>query len=212
MARNVAAGIVLALLVVTSGCVGFLSGPVSFSASAATVNDAALEQTGYEHNRTRDLTVTRNFSVAGQSKRVEVTNKLSEYHRSVGVPGVGERRVAAFVTFASPQVDVLGQSFNPLSKYDNRQLAEQFTAQLKSVGNLRKVGEREATMLGKTTTVTKFEATVTTVGGLEFDANVHVTKVKHGDDYVVAIAVHPKRLSGHQSKVDTLIEGVEHEQ
>lgn len=210
MARRVAAGIVFALLVVTSGCTGALSGPVTFSATEASVSDAALEETGYEHNRTKDLTVTREFSAAGQTKEVEVTNKLSEYQQDVGVSGVAEQRVAVFVTLSSPQVDVLGKSFNPLSKYDNSQLAQTFTSQYDSVGNLQKVSERERTMLGESTTVTKFEATVTTVAGVQFDANVHVTKVEHDGDIVVALAVYPQKLSGQQSKVDTLIAGVEH--
>ena len=212
MAHRVAAGIVLAFLIVTSGCVGALSGAVTFSASAATVNDAALEETGYEHNRTKDLTVTREFSAAGQTKEVEVTNKLAEYHQSVGVSGVAEQRVAAFITLSSPQVNVLGKSFNPLAEYDNRQLAQTFTSQYDSVGNLEPVGERELTMLGKSTTVTKFETTVTTVAGIQFDANVHVTKVKHDGDVVVALAVYPQKLGDQQSKVDALVEGIEHGQ
>jgi hypothetical protein len=210
MTRRVAAGAVLALLVVTSGCTGFLSGPVTFSATEATVSDAALEETGYEHNRTDKKVVSRTFEKAGQSKEVEVTNWISEYHKRVGLPGVGEKKVAVFATFTSPQVDVLGKSFNPLSKYDNRELAEQFTAQLDSVEDVREVDSSERTMLGETTKVTKFEATVTTATGIEFDAYVHVTKVKHEGDYVVALAVYPQQLGSQDENVARLLEGVEH--
>lgn len=210
MARNVAAGALVALLVVTGGCVGVLSGPVTFSATEATVSDAALESTGYEHNRTEELTVNRTFSAAGQTKDVEVTNWISEYHRTVGIEGIAERRAAVFAVFASPKVSVLGQSFNPLDEYDNRELARQFTVQLESVGELDEVGNRTLTVLGTDAEVTKFEATVTTTAGFRFDAAVHVTKVEHGDDYVGAVAVYPEQLPGQQSAVNELLRGVEH--
>ena len=211
MNRNLLAGVLVAALVVTSGCTGVLSGPVTFSASEATVSDAALEETGYQHNRTDKMEVSRTFTAAGQSKEVEVTNWISEYHQKAGLPGVGEKKVAVFATFASPKVEVLGKSFNPLSKYDNRQLAERFTTQLDSVNDVRKVDSRNRTMLGQSTEVTKFEASVQTTTGVEFDAYIHVTKVEHGDDFVVALAVYPQKLSGQSDKVSRLLDGVEHE-
>ncbi|NEU56912.1 DUF6517 family protein [Halorussus sp. MSC15.2] len=210
MARRVVAGVLVAVLVVSSGCTGVLSGPVTFSATEATVSDAALEETGYEHNSTEKMELSRTVSAAGQSKEVEVTNWISEYHKTVGLPGVGEQKAAVFVTFSSPQVEVLGKSLNPLDKYDNRQLAQQFTSQLRSVNNVRQVGAQNRTMLGKSTRVTKFEATVTTATGVEFDAYVHVTKVKHEGDFVVALAVYPQKLPGQSDAVSRLLRGVQH--
>jgi hypothetical protein len=210
MTRSVAAGTLLALLLVTSGCVGFLSGPVTFSATEATVNEDALEATGFEHNRTEEMRVEREFSAAGQTKEVEVTNWISEYHKTVGLPGLDEQEVGVFATFASPQVEVLGQSFNPLADYDNRQLAEQFTTLLDSVDEVREVDSRNRTMLGTSTEVTKFEATVTTQTGIQFDAYLHVTKVEHEGDHVVALAVYPQQLGDQGDTVAQLLEGVEH--
>jgi hypothetical protein len=204
------AGVSLAILLVLGGCTGFLSGPVTFSASQATVSDDALEETGYQHNSTEAKNVSRTFSAAGQSKEVEVTNWISEYHNRAGLPGVGEQKVAVFATFSSPQVEVLGQSFNPLAKYDDRQLAQQFTSQLDSVSGVRKVSSQNRTMLGKTTAVSKFEASVTTATGVEFDAYLHVTKVKQEGDFVVAIGVYPQKLPDQEQKVYRLIRGVQH--
>jgi outer membrane lipopolysaccharide assembly protein LptE/RlpB len=210
MTHRVAAGTLLAVLIVASGCVGMLSGPVTFSASKATVSDAALEETGFEHNRTDQMTATREFSAAGQSKEVEVTNWISEYHRNIGLSGAAEQEVAVFATFASPQVEVVGKSFNPLAKYENRQLAEQFTARLDSVENVRQVDSRQRSMLGRSTEVTKFEATVTTAAGVQFDAYLHVTKVEHDGDHVVALAVYPQQFGDRGETVAKLLDGVEH--
>lgn len=210
MSRHAVAGVALAALLVLSGCTGVLSGPVSFSASQATVSDAALEETGYQHNSTQAMNVSRTFEAAGQSKEVEVTNWISEYHQRVGLPGVGEQKVAVFAAFSSPQVEILGTSFNPLAKYDDRQLAQRFTSQLDSVSGVREVGSQNRTMLGKTTEVSKFEASVTTATGIEFDAYLHVTKVKHEGDIVVAVGVYPQQLPGQEENVYRLIRGVEH--
>jgi hypothetical protein len=210
MARSGVAGVLLAVLVVTSGCTGVLSDPVSFSASKATVSDAALDATGYEHRRTDRMGVNRTFSAAGQEKKVEVTNWISEYDRQVGLPGVGEKRAAMFVTFASPKVEVLGKSFNPLAEYDDRRVAERFVDQLARVGNLREVETRNRTMLGTATEVTKFETNVRTAGGVEFDAYLHLTTVEHEGDVVVAVAVYPRLLSGQDEKVGRLLEGIQH--
>ncbi|UPV99874.1 DUF6517 family protein [Halorussus gelatinilyticus] len=210
MTRRAVAGVSLAVLLVLGGCTGFLSGPVSFTASQATVSDAALEETGYQHNSTTAMNVSRTFSAAGQSKEVEVTNWISEYHQRVGLPGVGQQKVAVFATFSSPQVDILGKSFNPLDKYSDRQLAQRFTSQLDSVSGVREVGSQNRTMLGKTTEVSKFEASVTTAAGVQFDAYLYVTKVKHEGDFVVAVGVHPQKLPGQEQKIYRLLRGVEH--
>lgn len=210
MTRRGVAGLAVILLVVTSGCTGLFSGPVSFSASQATVSDAALNDTQYEHNRTHNLTVERTFEAAGQSKTVKVTNWISEYHKSVEVPGVGTQKVAVFATFTSPQVELLGQSFNPLAKFSNKQLAEKFTEQLNAVNNLQQVSTHNRTVLGKQTTVTKFKAQVTTQAGVTFDAYVHVTKVEHNGDHVVAIAVYPQRLPNEGDTVKRLLDGLTH--
>ncbi|UPV73840.1 DUF6517 family protein [Halorussus limi] len=210
MTRRAVAGVSLAVLLVLGGCTGFLSGPVTFSATEATVSDAALEDTGYQHNSTEKMEVSRTFSAAGQSKEVGVTNWISEYHQRVGLPGVGQQKVAVFATFTSPKVEILGKSFNPLEKYDDRQLAQQFTSQLDSVSGVRQVSSQNRTMLGKTTEVSKFEASVTTATGIEFDAYLHVTKVEHQGDFVVAVGVYPQKLPGQEQKVYRLIRGVQH--
>ena len=208
MNRTLAAAL-LALFVVTAGCTGVLSGPITVSASEASVDDAALGETGYEHDRTERMNVSRTVSAAGQSRNVTATNWISEYHASVGIEGVAEQPVAAFVVFSSPNVEVLGQSFNPLAQFNDRQLAETFTSRLDRVGNVQQVGSRNQTMLGQSTEVSEFEADVTTATGIQFDATLHVTRVKHDGDFVVAVGVHPQQLDG-EGDVNRLLEGVQH--
>jgi hypothetical protein len=57
--------------------------------------------------------------------------------------------------------------------------------------------------------VTKFDGEAS-IGGSSVDVYVHVTKVKHDGDFVVAIAIYPQALDGEQETVDELLAGLEH--
>jgi len=210
MDRRVTVAVVFAALVATSGCLGFLSGPVTFSASKATVSDDALQQTEYEEAAVNSSEITRKFSAAGQSKNVTVTNWVAMYERNVDVPVLGERRAAVFGAFASPEVSVLGQTFNPIKDYSDRRLASLAQQQYSGLTIGESVGTRDVETLNQTASVSKFEGTATLSGGQSVDVYVHVTKVKHDGDFVVAVAIYPQRLDGEQQKVDELLAGLEH--
>jgi hypothetical protein len=115
-----------------------------------------------------------------------------------------------FRLVSTPAVEVAGQSYNPVGDYSNDRLAR-FAAEQSgslSAAGLERVSSRRVLVLGTETTVTKY-ATTTTIGGQEVDVFVHVTKVRDGDDYVVAIGVYPRAVD-QESEVLTLLRSVEH--
>lgn len=209
MNRQTTVAVALALLVATTGCLGILDGATEFSASAATVSDSALTDTDYEEVSVESSEVQREFSAGGQSKNVTVTNHVAMYERTVSVAGLTEQRAAVFSAFASPEVSVVGQSFNPINDYSNKELANLAQEQYDSLTIGDEVGTRSMTVLEESSEVSKFEGTAS-IDGQEVDVYVHVTKVKHDGDFVVGIAIHPQQLDGEQEKVDTLLEGLEH--
>lgn len=210
MHRRTAVAVALAALLATSGCLGVLGGDdLSFSASQATVSEDALQETGYEEVRVNESVITREFSVAGQSRNVTVTNWVAMYERTVDVPVLGERRAAVFGAFASPEVSVLGQSFNPIADYSERELANLAQQQYSGLSIGQTASTRNVTVLNETTEVTKFEGSAE-IGGQSVDVFVHVTKVKHDGDHVVAVAIYPQNLNGEQERVDALLTGLEH--
>jgi hypothetical protein len=211
MTRRTTVAVVLTVLVVSSGCLGILSGPVTFSASKATPGDQALEATGYEEANVSKSTISRTFSVADQSKDVEVTNWIATYERTVSIPGAGEQRAAVFSTFSTPQVEVLGQTFNPIDDYSNEDLARQAQDQYGSLSIGNSVGERQVTVLNQSTTVTTFEGQASLQAGQSVDVYIEVTRVKHEGDIVVAVAIYPQQLDGEQQRVNTLLAGLEHD-
>jgi len=210
MHRRTAVAVALAALIATSGCLGVLGGDgLSFSASQATVSEDALQATGYEEVSVNESEISREFSAGGQSRNVTVTNWVAMYERSVSVPVLGERRAAVFGAFASPGVSILGQSFNPIDDYSERDLAQLAQQQYDGLSVGQTASTRNMTVLDESTTVTKFEGSAT-IGGQSVDVYVHVTKVKHDGDHVVAVAIYPQALDGEQEHVDELLTGLEH--
>ena len=210
MHRRTAVAVAFAVLLATSGCLGILGGDgAEVSASQATVSEDALQETGYEEVSVNESEVTREFSAAGQSRNVTVTNWVAMYERTVDVPVIGEQRAAVFGAFASPEVSVLGKSFNPIEDYSERDLAELAQQQYDGLSVGQTASTREATVLNESTTVTKFEGTAE-ISGQSVDVYVHVTKVKHDGDHVVAVAIYPQDLDGEQERVDALLDGLEH--
>jgi hypothetical protein len=210
MDRKLIAGALLTTLVLTSGCLGFILGDaLEFSASKATVNDNALSETGYQQSKVESIEANRTFEAGGQSREVEVTNWVAQYDKSIGIDGVGEGTVAKFVVVSSPEVEVASKSFNPLAKFDNAELVRRFVSGYGNVNDIRAVGSRNVTMLGTETKVSEFTATART-HGVNVDVTIQATKVKHGSDWIVVLAVYPDRLD-QSDDVTRLMKGVRHE-
>ena len=210
--RRGAAVVAVALLLVTSGCIGFLTGsePLEFSAEPATVSGSAATDAGYEYNGTRELTVNRSFDVGGQERRVIATNQISDYRKSMDLGPLGNAEVGVFNVVTTPAVEIAGQTLNPIGSYSNARLVEFVQQQYSGLGDIQRVSEQNITVQGTETAVTKFSATAT-IQGQEIDVFIHVTKYRSGDDFVVAIGVYPQQLEGsEESNVLSMMRAIDH--
>lgn len=209
-ARKRVAVLAVGLVMLTAGC-GFITGQeaLAFSATPATVSEQTLSETEYESVNVTDEVVTRNFSAAGQTRQVEVTNQLAQYERQVDLGPLGSKRAAVFVAFASPEVEVATQTFNPIADMSEREVLRQFESQYEGLSVGSRVDSRNVTVLGQSTAVEKYEGTAE-LAGSEVDVYVHATKVEHEGDHVVSVAVYPQRLDGEEQAVVTLLQGLEH--
>mgnify|MGYP000209318082 FL=1 len=211
--RAAAAAVALAVLTTTAGC-GFILGSeaLAFAATPATVSDAALDDAGYERTDVRAQQVNRTFEAAGQSREVQVTNQLATYEKGVDLSavGLGRQRAAVFVAFSTPQVEIAGQTFNPIAEMSNRELLAQFESSYSGLSVGERVDSRQVTMLGESTTIERYEGEAT-LGGSQVPVYVEVVaRVAHDGDFVVALAVYPQALSGERENVVRLVEGVDH--
>ena len=207
MDRRTLAVLGLALLVALSGCSLLTADTLEFSASQATVSDAAAADAGYEEVAVERQTANRTFSAAGQEREVRLTNWVATYQRDLGVgtsPAPGTVAV-----FATPEVSIAGQTLNPIGSMSDRELLETVLGQYGDVSDVSEQGTRTVRVLGSESTVVAFDATVR-YQGQPVDVTIHLTRVNHGGDYVVAVGVHPALMSADQAGVDTMFEGIEH--
>lgn len=206
----------------TAGCldgVPFLgSGALEFQASASTVPESVLESTGYREETRRDMVVERTFEAADQRQKVVVTNRLVEYAKgldlgAVGVPASGEFRAAIVTALTTPQVEVLGRTFNPVADMESAQLAGIVQDSYEGIERIQQAGEGTATVAGKSTTVGTFEAEADLVGaGVTVDLTLHIGEaVEAGSDLIVAVGGYPSVLEDEEREhVFTMFENIEH--
>jgi hypothetical protein len=213
MTASARTGAILAVcaLLTTTGCLGVLTGSDSlgFTASEASVEQAALDSTGYElvdqvtNNRTKD------FSVGGQTRTVEVSNERYAYNRSVDLQLLGEKDLAQVHVLATPAVEIAGKTFNPVGDWSNRKLVRQVSSTYEGLGNVEHVGNRSVSVLGGERTVGKFAATAP-VAGQQIDVYVHITKFRHGDDFLVLVGVHPQNVPDEDDRVNVMFGNTTH--
>lgn len=201
----------LAVLLVTSGCTGFLTGEEAlvFEAEPAVADDAVASDAGYGTDGPRERPVNRTFDVAGQSRTVRVVNQVTTYEKRLDLPVVEDVRLGAFSVVSSPAVEIAGREFNPLADYSTERLVRMAGSDYGGFDDVERVSARTATVLGRETEVIKY-ATTARVDGASVEVYVHVTRVRHGDDYVVAVGVYPRQLSGEEANVSELMRSIEH--
>jgi len=212
LSRRAFGGLVSGAIVAGSGCLGFILGDEAqeFEASPVTASDASLEETEYEQandDETRKQEVSRTFSAADQEREVVAVNYMSEYERSVSFLGM-EQRAAVFVAFSTPQVDILGKTFNPIEEMSNRELIQQVQGRYEGMEVGDEVETADVDTLGETVEVSKFEGQAD-LDGTSVDVYIHIGQVKHDGDFVVPIGVYPQDVD-QEANVVTLIEDLKH--
>lgn len=198
----------------TAGCLDTLLGgeTPSFSASPATVAEATLERTGYEHRGTTVDERRKEFGAGPASQTVRVRNYRSQYVRSVEIPGVVSAPAALFVAFTSPKVRVLGGTFNPLDDLSTLEILERAIAGSPAYSFVSLDGAQATftvDVLGKPREFTSYEGRAELLG-VGLDITIRIGKLRHDGDFVVLVGVYPERLFWEGSRVRRLARGVQH--
>ncbi len=208
----------------TAGCIENLpfagDGPMTFTAQPATVPESALDETGYEQQEIKEVVVEETFEAGGQSQDVVVTNWQAEYDRAVdfgdlGIPVDGRQQAAVFTALATPQVSVLGQTFNPVADMSSEELAEMVQDRYEGLENLDHVGEESLEVAGESTTVGELEGEASLIdGGLSVELTLHIAEaVEAGEDLIVAVGGYPTELRDEEHpNIVTMMEAIEHEE
>ena len=199
-------------LAATAGCLGFITGEDSleWAADPAGIDESTLDETGYELEKVEDVTKEEEFEAGGESREVVVTNWVTYYSKSADMGPFGEQKVAQFVNVATPSVEIMGKSFNPLGDMDNEELAQEILTRTGKLEDVEVVGSETIEMLEQETEVTKFAAN-TEVGGMDMDVYIHLTMVDHDGDFIISAGVYPQELEGDEEEYTiSMMENVAH--
>jgi len=201
--------VAVALLFVTSGCVGLITGEtVTFAAEPATVSDSTLDETGYELQNASQRNVSESVTVAGQERTLRLTNEWRQYTRSGTILGVEVVEISRFVVLSTPTAEVAGQDLNPAADWSNRRVISEMRDRTGLVPDLEAEGNRTVQALGESRRVSTYTGTAQVLGQ-PVDVRVHVASFTHEGDVVVAVAVHPEDLD-ETDTVDALFSGLQH--
>ncbi|MFC6726986.1 DUF6517 family protein, partial [Halobium palmae] len=160
------------------------------------VADAALSETGYERVDRSEEVVTREYSVAGLTREVQVTNVVTEYDRAVDLGPLGRYRAAVFAVVSSPQVRLLWKTFNPLGEMTTDEVAALVNDRYENVRDVSRDRTYRVSTLGEDRTVTRYAAEALLLDGeVGGDIYLYVGEVASVDgDFVVAVGAHPRVL------------------
>lgn len=185
--------------------------PAEFSSGTATVADGTLSETGYGLNDVFEETLTREVEVVGSTREVRVTNTTAEYDKAVEL--LGERyQAAVFAAVATPRIEVLGQSFNPVADLGPDERAALIAERYGGVSDLERGSEYTTDVLGSDADVVVYAADGEIEGtGVSVELEFHVgSEVQAGGDYVLPLAAYPASF-GDGENVRSMMNGLEHE-
>ncbi|WP_121821913.1 DUF6517 family protein [Halostella salina] len=210
--RRGVATVVVALLLATSGCIGFVLGnaPAEFTAANATASEDALAETGYGLNESRTVVENRTLDDLG-NRTVRVEGHANLYTKSDEFLD-RRQQVGMFAAVSVPEVQIADRSFNPISNQSNAELVERFQSEIPpeyrdvelSPAGSKTVGG----VLGQQANVTRFTGTAE-FQGREIEVAVYVTKVKQDGDWVVLMGAHPTQRPEEEFNVELLMQSVE---
>lgn len=184
------------------GLAGCSKGALTFKADAAVASTSGTE---YEQTGKRKPTLTREFA----GKEVKVTNALTEYQKEVDLALTGNAKLGVFTAFSTPEVEVAGQTFNPIKGWSNQKIVEQLQSRYDSLNNVKQESEEEVEILGSARTVTKFSAT-TTYDGEEIPVFLLIAKFNHESDFVVPMGVYPQKKEEEGANIKQLMGQMTH--
>ncbi|SNZ12713.1 hypothetical protein SAMN06269185_1884 [Natronoarchaeum philippinense] len=211
--RQILAALVVAVLLLTAGCTKLvLNERAEYTANEASVSDAGLEATGYQHADTQEQTIEESFEVGGVSRTVVASNWISTYNKSLQIQGQ-QQEAARFAVVSTPAINVLGQTFNPVNEMSHQELLNRFKGQLsgeyEGLDQLEYVESRDEVILDKEVEVSTFQ-TNATLQGETVELYVHVTTLVHEGDLIVAVGAHPAAFAQERSNTYELMQSIEH--
>ncbi|MCL9815517.1 DUF6517 family protein [Natronocalculus amylovorans] len=200
--RTVLSGVGAIGLTTLAGCLSTV-GLDEHTAAPAGVSEETRDDTGYEQTGVEEIPIEERVGLTFLSEEVTARNYLTEHEKSVDIGPLGSQRAAVFMLLSTPQVNVLGQEFNPVAEMDTAELIDLVADNYNNISNVSHNADHEQTVLEQTTTRSEFTAEAQ-FDNTDVDVRLHVTTaIERGDDLLVAIGVYPDEL--HRQEEDNIV-------
>lgn len=214
--RTTLATVLLISLLLTAGCLSFITGssPLEVAAEDVRVSDSALTESQYELLRDENIGFNSTVSVADQERTVRASNHLKVYQRETGgefVPIEVDVPLTRLMVLSTPKAEVAGETMNPLGQKSTSEILEWLAQNSESKGTLSDLqmeSNRSVQSLGEKRTISTFSA-IMDVQGADVPVTVHTATFAHEDDFITVLSVHPEQLD-EQQRIDRIIENLEH--
>lgn len=212
--REFLAAVPVGLLAASAGCLKLVTNDrAEYTASEASVSDAGLEATEYQHSDTQEQTIEESFEVGGVSRTVVASNWISTYKKDLQVQGQ-QQEAARFAVVSTPAIKILGRTFNPVNEMSHQELLDRFRSQLsgeyEGLDDLEYVESRDEVILDSEVEVSTFQ-TEASMEGRTVELYVHVTTLTHEGDLIVAVGAHPAALAQERANAYELMRAIEHD-
>ncbi|MES3517397.1 MAG: DUF6517 family protein, partial [Natronomonas sp.] len=207
--RDVLVGTGAAVLGGLAGCLGTL-GMDEHESAPASVEEPVRDETEYELVGVEPMTIVEEFSAAGSSEEVRVTNHSTDFEKTVEMGPLGEQEAAVFSVLTTPQISLFGREFNPVADMSTEELAEMIADDFDEIENITHDLDDTVTILDQETTRSRFEAD-SQFGGQDVEVYIHVTESVETstDDFAVAVGVYPQEFHDDEGEnTVAMMEGV----
>lgn len=213
MRRRRLAAVAVLVLLVSGGCLSTALGDtLEMSSEPAAVEAETATAAEYDLVEYRELSVNDTVAVGSTHRQVNATSHLVVYNRSMDLRAY-DGETAMFAVVSTPDVTALGQSMNPVARMSHRELLGEFEDDIEA--HVGEIGEpsydrsRTEPVLGAAANVSTFE-TETVVDGERVTLELHVARVHHDGDLLVAIGGHPEALQQQSATTFRLVRAIEH--
>lgn len=210
--RRRVAGLIGGSVMLTSGCLGVLTGEESFSRTAdpARTDEDIADDTEYKLESIEEQTVEEQFEVAGETRSVEATNWISTYEKSIEMPLLGEAKTGVFAIVSTPAFEFAGKTLNPIADYSNQELVDLLASEYDELTIREEVESNDRSIQGSTVEMSKFDA-VAEFEGQEIDVFVHVGSFQNEEDFLIPLGIYPQdREDEEESNIVALVEAIRH--
>lgn len=189
----------LVVLVVASGCT-IPGGSLTAEASPASVEEGALDATGYVVDESATIALNETVGIRGESREVGVKNHIETYAHP--------DHAGRFVVFSTPNPDTEGAPMNPFAKPSERRDVGRMLGEVNNTSALAVEDSENVTLAGQPTELVTY-ATTNQSDGETTPVLVHVAVTQDAGDAVVVVGVHPQSVDAANSTA-RLVEAVEH--